>query len=54
MYAHPKAHHFIFNSGFGEVTNVGYGMLDIAHADPLHRCVAYQDFVPNAISKQAN
>ncbi|TAH20310.1 MAG: CRISPR-associated endoribonuclease Cas6 [Cytophagales bacterium] len=54
LYAHPKVHHFIFNSGFGEVTNAGYGMLDIAHADPLRRCVAYQDFVPNAISKQAN
>jgi CRISPR-associated endoribonuclease Cas6 len=46
LYAHPKVHHFIFNGGFGEVADEGYGMLDIANADPLTRCVPYKLDIP--------
>jgi CRISPR-associated endoribonuclease Cas6 len=42
LYAHSKVHEFIFNSGFGETTDDGYGMLDIANTDPLTRCVPYK------------
>jgi CRISPR-associated endoribonuclease Cas6 len=28
--AHPKVHEFIFHSGFGEVTQEGFGMIDFA------------------------
>ena len=41
LYAHPKVHEFIFNCGFGEATEFGYGMLDLANADPLARAVPY-------------
>lgn len=41
LYAHPEVHNFIFNCGFGEVTDEGYGMIDLANADPTVRCVPY-------------
>ncbi len=46
LYAHPKVHDFIFNGGFGEVADEGYGMLDIANADPLTRCMPYKLAIP--------
>jgi len=42
LYADPKVHDFIFNCGFGEATDSGYGMLDIANADPINRCIPYK------------
>lgn len=37
IYAHPEVQQFIYECGFGEYTNKGYGLLDIANANPLER-----------------
>jgi len=41
LYAAPQVHEFIFNCGFGTLTNNGFGMLDIANEDPALRIVEY-------------
>ena len=35
VYAHPTVQQFIFECGFGEYTDKGYGLLDIANVNPL-------------------
>ncbi len=37
VYAHPDVQQFIYECGFGEYTEKGYGLLDIANANPLER-----------------
>lgn len=44
LYAAPKVQSFIFNCGFGELTDQGFGMLDLAHSDPTQRSVPYEAF----------
>ena len=41
LYAHPKVQEFIFTSGFGILTEKGFGMLDIANTDNHHRGTPY-------------
>lgn len=41
LYAHPRVQQFIFECGIGEATHHGYGMVDLAHADPTARAVQY-------------
>lgn len=45
LYAHPKVQHFIFHTGFGEFTQQGYGMLDIANSVHHDRVLPYKDFL---------
>ena len=37
IYAHPTVQQFIFECGFGDYTDKGYGLLDIANVNPLDR-----------------
>ena len=42
LYADPKVQQFVFECGFGEYANLGYGLLDIANSNPLERAEVYQ------------
>jgi CRISPR-associated endoribonuclease Cas6 len=44
LYADPKVQQFVFNCGFGEYTNLGFGMVDIANVNPIGRCEIYEGF----------
>lgn len=37
IYAHPTVQQFIFECGFGEFCDRGYGLIDIANVNPLER-----------------
>jgi CRISPR-associated endoribonuclease Cas6 len=54
LYAHPKVQHFIFHSGFGEFTNQGYGMLDVANTDHHDRVLPYREFMNLRQEENAN
>ncbi len=41
LYAHPKVQQFVFECGFGEFANSGFGMLDIANMNPIGRSAPY-------------
>ena len=41
LFADPKVQQFVFTCGFGDHSNNGFGMLDIANIDPLNRVVEY-------------
>ena len=41
LYAPPAIQEFIFNCGLGNYTHKGFGMVDLAHVDPLSRTSAY-------------
>lgn len=42
LYAHPMVQDFIFNCGFGEFTNLGYGMIDRVHSGSNDKIVPYK------------
>jgi CRISPR-associated endoribonuclease Cas6 len=42
LYADPKVQQFVFDCGMGVFTHKGFGMLDIANADPNQRTTPYQ------------
>ena len=42
LYAHEKVQRFIFECGFGEFVNSGFGMLDIANMNPIGRSEPYK------------
>lgn len=42
LYAPKEVQEFIFTCGFGQFCHKGFGMLDIANADPSKRAVAYE------------
>jgi CRISPR-associated endoribonuclease Cas6 len=42
LYADPEVQKFVFNSGLGVLTERGFGMLDIANADPNSRITPYE------------
>lgn len=42
LYAHPRVQQFIFQCGFGEFANGGFGMLDIANMNPIGRAEPYK------------
>jgi CRISPR-associated endoribonuclease Cas6 len=37
LYAAKEVHHFIYENGLGQFTHKGFGMLDIANNDSIHR-----------------
>jgi CRISPR-associated endoribonuclease Cas6 len=41
LYANPKVQQFVFDLGMGMFTHRGFGMLDIANADPNQRTTPY-------------
>lgn len=41
LYAAKEVQEFVFNCGLGQYTYKGFGMLDLANADPVHRAKAY-------------
>ncbi len=41
LYAPPEVQEFLFTCGLGYYTHKGFGMLDIANADPTKRAVGY-------------
>jgi CRISPR-associated endoribonuclease Cas6 len=42
LYAAPKVQQFVFDCGVGLYTHKGFGMLDIANADPNQRTTPYE------------
>ncbi len=42
LYAEREVQEFVFNSGFGFCSHKGFGMLDIANADPTSRTARYE------------
>ena len=42
LYANPKVQQFVFDLGLGLYTHKGFGMLDIANADPNQRTTPYE------------
>lgn len=42
FYVDPRVQKFVFETGFGELTNRGFGMLDIANVDPVGRAKPYE------------
>lgn len=42
LYVDKKVQKFIFETGFGEYTHKGFGMLDIANVDPIGRAKPYE------------
>ncbi len=42
LLAEPEVQQFVFDCGLGEIANRGFGMLDIAHAEPTKRISAYE------------
>lgn len=42
LYAHQKVQQFVFDLGIGMFTHKGFGMLDIANADPNQRTTPYE------------
>lgn len=44
LYADPKVQNFVFECGFGEYTNLGFGMIDIANVNPIGRCEVYEEY----------
>jgi CRISPR-associated endoribonuclease Cas6 len=42
LYAHEKVQQFVFDLGMGMFTHKGFGMLDIANADPNQRTTPYE------------
>lgn len=42
LYAAKEVQDFIFTCGLGSFTHKGFGMLDIAHANPNQRALAYE------------
>lgn len=42
LYAHPKVQQFVFDLGIGMFTFKGFGMLDIANADPNQRTTPFE------------
>lgn len=42
LYAAKEVQDFLFNCGLGAYTHKGFGMLDIAHANPIERTEKYQ------------
>jgi CRISPR-associated endoribonuclease Cas6 len=42
LYANPKVQQFVFDLGLGFYTHKGFGMLDIANADPNQRTTPYE------------
>ena len=47
LYAEKEVQEFIFSCGLGNYTYKGFGMLDLANADPLERTEKYH-FQKNA------
>ena len=45
LYADKTIQKFIFETGFGEHSQKGFGMLDIANADPIDRVQPYKDYL---------
>ena len=41
LYAEPEVKEFVFNCGLGEFAHKGFGMIDIANADPSKRTEVY-------------
>lgn len=44
LYADEKVQNFVFECGFGEYTNLGFGMVDIANVNPIGRCEVYEGY----------
>ena len=44
LYADPKVQEFVFECGFGEYANLGFGMIDIANVNPIGRCEVYEGY----------
>ncbi len=42
LYADPTVQKFVFDCGFGEFANNGFGMLDLANVNPLGRTEVYE------------
>ncbi len=42
LYAAPEVQQFVFECGLGLFSHKGFGMLDIAHADPNQRVIKYE------------
>lgn len=42
LYAHPIVQDFIFNCGFGEFTNLGYGMIDKVNSGTEDKIIPYK------------
>lgn len=42
LYAAKDVHQFIYENGLGQFTHKGFGMLDIANNDPIHRATEHE------------
>lgn len=42
LYAAREVHQFIYENGLGQFTHKGFGMLDIANNDPIHRTAEHE------------
>lgn len=42
LYAAKEVHHFIYENGLGQFTHKGFGMLDIANNDSIHRATEHE------------
>ncbi len=42
LYAAKEVQEFVFHSGLGQFTHKGFGMLDVANADPNKRIIKYE------------